>query len=55
MDLQKELLELLTRAKESGEYFNPHLLMGILDSISVTSGEEGLDEFYNWATKMFSR
>jgi hypothetical protein len=35
--------------------FNPHLLTGILDSISVTDGEDGLDEFYEWAQGMWQR
>ena len=58
MDLHKELIQLLERAKATDEYFNPHLLSDILTAIENTHfSDDNIipDELNKWAQDMWSR
>lgn len=58
MDLHAELIALLQKAKSTNEYFNPHLLIDVLNAIDDThSSDESIvpDELRKWAFDMYSR
>ena len=58
MDLAKELIAVLEKAKQSGKYFNPFIIQGVLDGIHdgcPQADEIITDGLSNWASDMFSR
>lgn len=60
MDLHKELIQLLEKAKETDEYFNPFLLDGVVEAIRNTYPGEDVDklisnELHDWIVGMYSR
>lgn len=59
MDLHKELIQLLEKAKCTDEYFNPFLLDGVVEAIRDTySGDFDKlfsDELHDWIVGMYSR
>lgn len=58
MNFSKELIQVLEKAKDSKEYFNPFLLFGIINSI-MDYDPEGYSlvskDLLDWAEQMFSR
>lgn len=58
MNLSQELINVLEKAKETNEYFNPYIIQGVLNGI-----EEGCPkanelisrELEKWAQDMWSR
>ena len=55
MDIYKELLALLYKAKEVDEYFNPHALHGIIEVIEDAGHADLIpDEIYEWVRNMWS-
>ncbi len=58
MDLTKELMAVLEKAKQSGEYFNPFIIQGVLDGIHEGCPQADkiiTDDLSKWASNMFSR
>lgn len=58
MDLAKELVAVLEKAKQSGEYFNPFIIQGVLNGIHEgcqRADEIITDDLSNWASDMISR
>ena len=58
MDLSKELVAVLEKAKQTGGYFNPFIIQGVIDGIQdgcQDADEIISDDLNEWATNMFSR
>lgn len=58
MDLSSELLSVLEKAKREGDYYNPWILSGVLNSIregDPNAEEKISEELDNWVFNMFSR
>ena len=56
MDLAQELVDLLRKAKDSDEYFNPNTTDGVIDAIRLGYGDEAVpDDICKWSTDMWSR
>lgn len=58
MDLAKELISVLEKAKQTGEYFNPFVIQGVLGGIyegCPQADEIITDDLSKWASNMFSR
>lgn len=59
MDLHKELIQLLEKAKETDEYFNPFLLDGVVEAIRDTYPGDFdkliSNELCDWIVGMYSR
>jgi len=58
MNLSKELINVLEKAKESGEYFNPYIIQGVLNGIEEGCPEADKlisKELHEWAQDMWSR
>ena len=54
MDLTQEIIVLLNRAKESGDYYNPHFLSEIEDALAGM-GIELNEDLEKWIQNMWSR
>lgn len=58
MNLSKELINVLLKAKEEGSYYNPYVLIGILDILEKYDpnfSEQENEYLLDWAYNMFSR
>jgi len=56
MNLKNELIDLLKRAKDSGEYHNPYMLSAIYTTVSDFVEDFDEDEEVNdWIVNMFER
>lgn len=58
MDLSKELIAVLQKAKDDGSYFSPWTIQGVLEAIydgDPFAEEKISDELSKWAVNMFSR
>ena len=58
MYVAKELIEVLEKAMETNEYFNPHIINGVIESIQDGDPDSKniiSNELLNWAYKMWSR
>lgn len=54
MDLKQEIQDLLKKAKDSGEYFNPYFLAALIETLE--GGEfEVDDDLHLWVRNMWSR
>ncbi len=55
MNLEMEIIELLKKAKDTGEYFNPRVIADILDIVAVTDENLIPDDVQEWASNMWGR
>jgi hypothetical protein len=56
MDLKGELIQLLEKAMNSKEYFNPKMIDGVIEGIIDVYGDEAISpEIDKWASNMWSR
>ena len=58
MDLAKELILVLEKARQTNEYFNPFVIQGVLAGIQegcLQADALITDELSRWASNMYSR
>ena len=58
MNLYKKVVELLEKAMDTGEYFNPHFTDGVIELVEdYSASEESLisEKLSKWSTNMWSR
>lgn len=57
MNLSEELIVVLERAKQTDEYFNPHIINGVINAIydgDPDADKLVSDELADWAVSMYS-
>ncbi len=58
MGLAKELISVLEKARQTDEYFNPFIIQGVIECITLAhpqASELISDDLQEWATYMYSR
>lgn len=52
---KEELIELMKKHKQLDKYTNPHLIVGILNTLEEVSGKDVEDELWDWVKDNWGR